>query len=70
MSNKKTVKALQKVTGTKDISWLYDTDFMNVYLGKKPKTQVEKQWSGFIKSSLKGGALDYNVLAANVPIGP
>lgn len=66
MSNKKTVKALQKVTRTKDISWLYDTDFINVYLGKKPKTQVEKQWNGFIKSSLTGGALDYNVLANDV----
>lgn len=65
MPVKKALKDLQRATGTKDISWLYDTDFISVYKGKKPHTQVEKQWSKFIKTSLKGGALDYDVVTEN-----
>ena len=62
MPSKKALKDLQRATGTKDISWLYDSDFINVYKGKKPHTQVEKQWSKFIKTTLKGGALDYDII--------
>lgn len=55
MGNKKTIKHLQKSLGLQNMSWLYDSDFLAVYSGKKPKSKVEKQWNDFINYNLKGG---------------
>lgn len=66
MPGKKALKYIQKTTGTNDISWLYDSDFLNVYKGKKAHTKVEKQWSRFINTNLKGGALDYDVINKSI----